>query len=76
MFISKKKGQFSKSSEFFNLENFIYYLEFHQTLYDKLVENDVLPEDDKKFREIIIKNFKLNRIIDLFDVEKPQRGRA
>ena len=67
MFLKKKrKKNFRiKEDSHFTIENYISYLEFMSNIYDGLVKEGLLPEEDKRFRKAIIKSFKKEEIIDL-----------
>jgi len=75
LFRVKKKRRFRvQDDRHFSLENFISYLKLFEKVYDNLVKEGLLPEDDKKFRKAMIQSFNKKEIVDLLSLtpEKPQ----
>ena len=75
MFRKVKNNQFALDDEsYFNITNFIFFIEYYGKIYDKLVQDGSLPPEDKKFRQALIESFKKGEIFDMLDVtpETPQ----
>lgn len=77
MFFKKNKNKSFKIEQenYFTLQNYIFYLEYYAQIYDTLVKEGLLPEEDKEFRKAIIQSFRQEQIVDLLCPQK-QSGTA
>lgn len=72
MIFRKNKTKDIKSVKVFRLWKLVHYFEDFSPVFDKLVRDGILPEDDKMLRKEFIKAYKRDQIVDLLFPEKSQ----
>jgi hypothetical protein len=76
LFFSKNRTRDIESVKVFKLWKLVHYFEDFAPVFDKLIQDGILPEDDKMLRKEFIKAYKRDQIVDLLFPEKSQDNRS
>jgi len=76
LFFRKNRAKDIESVKVFKLWKLVHYFEDFAPVFDKLIRDGILPEDDKMLRKEFIKAYKRDQIIDLLFPEKSQDNRS